>query len=132
MSDETYNGWKNYPTWVVNLWLSNDEGSYHATHEVVRQGLTYADDHPDVPDIWTQEQANRFAVAYELKNFVEELAGDAYSEASFVADLLGYALSEVSWEEIADTWIEQTQESLDSDDRSDYSDRERNDGTLYR
>ena len=23
---EGYNGWRNYPTWAVNLWLSNDEG----------------------------------------------------------------------------------------------------------
>lgn len=27
MKTETYNGWTNYETWVVNLWLGNDEGS---------------------------------------------------------------------------------------------------------
>lgn len=31
VEDTTYNGWKNYPTWCVNLWLSNDEGLYNET-----------------------------------------------------------------------------------------------------
>ena len=27
-TDTTYNGWKNYETWNVVLWLNNDEGLY--------------------------------------------------------------------------------------------------------
>lgn len=28
VTETTYNGWKNYETWNVNLWLVNDEGLY--------------------------------------------------------------------------------------------------------
>jgi hypothetical protein len=96
--DETYNGWKNYPTWAVNLWLSNDEGLYYATMELVSSQRTM---NPglEMPGLERQR------IADYLKHWVrDELAPDL--GASFAADLLGYALDEVDWYEIADAWIE--------------------------
>ena len=104
--DQTHNGWKNYSTWVVNLWLSNDEPLYLEALERTREVLRYGNEYSQVVDgIWTVEEACRYTTADMLKNWVTyELAPDL--GASFAADLLGYALSEVDWAEIADAWIE--------------------------
>lgn len=39
MSAEGYNGWTNYETWNIALWLQNDEGYYVAA----QQCKNYAD-----------------------------------------------------------------------------------------
>ncbi len=101
MSDDTYNGWKNYPTWAVNLWLANEEPLYlemlDRTSQIVEEEES------------TSGRA-RSRTADMLKGWVtDELAPDL--GASFAADLLGFALGCVDWHEIADAWIETAREA---------------------
>lgn len=97
MTDETYNGWTNYPTWAVNLWLSNDQGLYREVERMAegrREGF-----------VGTAGMTPRLDLADALKSFVcDDLAPDL--GASFAADLLGYALDQVDWLEIADDWLD--------------------------
>ena len=83
MKDETYNGEKNYETWNVRPWLTNDEGSYHAAREAAKRDL-----HGDA-----------------VKDLVEEMRPDL--EASMFADILGSALSRVDWREVRDALAEE-------------------------
>lgn len=32
MSDEEYNGWRNWDTWATYLWASNDHSTYESVH----------------------------------------------------------------------------------------------------
>lgn len=122
MTEETtYNGWANYPTWCVNLWLSNDRGLYDMTLEAVQ------DEYRDAPEalnvregIWTVEQARRFNTADRLRAMVEELGpmlGDDQEvlTTGFTGDLYGWALAQVDWWEIADAWLETADELAASD-----------------
>jgi len=118
-ASQDYNGWTNYPTWCVNLWLSNDEGLYSMTLDAVRDEYDDASNCIQVRDeIWTLEQARRFNTADRLREMVEEIPfmfGECEPlTTGFTADLYGYALGQVDWTEIADAWLENLSETVQS------------------
>jgi hypothetical protein len=105
MSDRTYNGWANYETWVVNLWIDNEEGSHR--HWSARAAEIY-EDAPGSGD--ERHKAALYALEDELKAEHED-AKDTILQggglcSSVWADLLGAALQEVNWREIAEALLD--------------------------
>lgn len=95
----TYNGYKNYETWCVSLWLDNDEGNYNDVRQIARDCyMEYADPEAQFPLMEVE-----YRIEQEIQEYVEQLpeAEQVLEQASFVSDLLRSALSEVDWREIA-------------------------------
>jgi len=90
--NKKYNGWKNYPTWNVSLWLNNDEGSYH---ELMR----LLDRYPD------NDQA-----AEAIREWVTECSPLADATGMY-ADILDWVLQIVDWYEIAEDNREEEEEA---------------------
>ena len=78
MTDTTYNGWTNRETWLVNLWLTNEQ-AYNDT----------------ALDICTTYDLR--AACDRLEGFVDSLLESA---PGFAADMINAALGHVNWSEI--------------------------------
>ncbi len=99
-ADSSYNGWSNYETWVVNLWLGNDEGSYNACRSLAKRCFAEA----IADQVFSRKERACYQLASELKEMVEDgspLAG----EASVYSDLLNATFVAINWKEIANALL---------------------------
>ena len=76
-----YNGWCNRETWVVNLWLTNDECYYEELRSIIK-------------NFDSDEQAE------ELEQYVHWIID--IDDSSMTSDLLSTSLRRVNWYEIAE------------------------------
>ena len=105
MTDKTYNGWTNYETWAVGLWLDNDQASYSYWNDQALEHSQAAATCRQVKErIWTPSEAAKFNLADQLKEAIHDAS--PLSDATVYTDLLNAALSEVNWQEIAEHYLE--------------------------
>ena len=94
-----YNGWTNYETWAVALWINSDQ----STQQNWIQAGCAALDQAQADGCATQREHAASDLAHELKE--EITAGAPDLGPSVYSDLLEAALSEVNWYEIALTLL---------------------------
>lgn len=121
--NKQYNGWANYETWAVKLWIDNEEPSY-------RHALSLATEHysdASADKTFSRSERARFGLADALKEMLED-GNPLTGEASVYSDLLSAALSEVNWDEIAEAYIEEVQEEIDLEEQEDEDEDEDSEG----
>lgn len=77
-----YNGWTNRETWLTNLWLNIDMGSYEQLQEICRKDC----------EAWEKAEA--------LETQFQDQLEDMYDYPTFWSDIIGTALDRVDWYEI--------------------------------
>lgn len=112
MSDRSYNGWKNYETWVVNLWLTNEQYTYEYWMDRARE--VYKHKARATPSFSKKEEAV-YMIAEDLKDGHEQamdnMMQDSGMTASLWTDLLTNSLADVDWRAIAQHVVDDAVES---------------------
>ena len=92
----SYNGWSNYETWCVRLWIDNEQSSIDSWREIAREiyDVSKGLDHHHI----TKDDRARIDLARRLKYEIED---HPFPGSGLYTDLLNAALSEVDWHEIA-------------------------------
>jgi len=106
MTDTTYNGWANRETWLVALWINNDQGSQETVHDALTEAVgevivgEQGYEHADVP-------LKDWQAGDIVREIVEEWIydGDETQTAGLASDLLGTALAAVDWSEIGASFL---------------------------
>ena len=104
--DTTYNGWTNRETWLVALWINNEQGWQESVHDALREAVgevIVGDQGYEQADVPLKDwQAGDI-----VKDNVEEAIYDVEDvpTAGLASDLIGTALGAVDWTEIGASFL---------------------------
>lgn len=90
----TYQGWTNYETWAIALWMDNEEPLYALTRELARSAA--------------KKEHGQYELADTLKNLVENISPNLGT--SMFSDLLTHAIDQANYDEIAASLLEEVKE----------------------
>jgi len=103
MSDTKHNGWTNYETWLVYLWITNDEVTQRRWAALAQECWDLA----ETDSILSREENARRSFADDMKETMAmgrccALEGN---KDGMYADLMDAALADVNYDEIAVAFV---------------------------
>lgn len=119
-----YNGYANYFTWAVALWLDNDQGSteywIERAAEVLEDNQTMPESLSDIisPEEWTEGRIRNASVHGLAEEMAEEISDVGPGSGSGIcedmpgmyADLFTAVFDFIDWREIAGHYIDAAEE----------------------
>jgi len=85
MTDETYNGWTNKPTWIFNVY--------------------FGDDGETIEQLCEESSGNVYELAVALEGYFTEYI-DNDSGGGMMDELLGWAIAHIDWRDLAGTYMQ--------------------------
>ena len=111
MCNKEYNGYTNYETWCVSLWIDNELLWYQDINNLALECWGNAEDSNDYGFFRSRQDNAIQDLEKNIKDYIEE-NNQLISEASLYSDMLGSAFDNVNWQEIAENWIETIKEEM--------------------
>ena len=103
---DEYNGWRNYETWAVNLWMSNELNTYNLFFNMAKEQLKAKKD--------KSGRTREGLLADQIKETISEefLPPDSDSPFGPAEVLFNVGWSNVDWYEIAANWLVEAKTDL--------------------
>jgi hypothetical protein len=108
---EKYNGWTNRETWLVNLWISNEESTHREPERIALECAEQIRNGEDDPYVDTFVRRLRIMFVPSLQEWAEETflypvteTGDTPC-SGLIIDLLQTAWGAIDWDELAENTL---------------------------
>lgn len=121
--EATYNGWSNYPTWAVKLWMDNEPYSEEFWQKQTVEARKEANRDATIPQSDKRNRAIRILsdsleAEHELEASALNIPNGIYS------DLLTNVLAQVNWREIAESLIEDYEDENPEEEETEEEEEE--------
>ena len=108
---ERYNGYHNYETWLVKVWIDNDQGNVEYWVEQAQDLYT---NHAEDTKYFTKREEAIILLSESMKEYYEDRMPEGDDIGGLWSDLLHSALSDVDWHELAGMIMEQALENFET------------------